>query len=503
MKAAKPMKMHLACPSCRREFEPGRLLFACPEARPGQEHILRKTLQADGNVTDRILSAWQQGSGRSFEIFRWLNAGHFLLGEKRYLPLLDRLGERLQKLEGQDFLVTPLSAGRDLAQALGRSGRVWVKNEIHNITGSHKGRHLMGSLLYLEALRTLENRDTKQGLAVYSCGNAALAASAVARAGAYELHAFVPEDVDPVVADMLQERGAIVERIARTATGGGDPCYLAFRQAISDNGWLPFACAGNDNWSNIDGGSTLGWELMLQLADQAATLSAIVVQVGGGALARAVAQALEEGQQLRILQDLPQIHVCQPEGGFPFVRAYLLVLADIARQGKLTFDLRYDRTGDPVDQLKSLVDFCRLHRDQILHLVEFVCTRFDSTAVRAVLDRLPEQPVRYMWPWDGAAPGSLAHGILDDVTYDWYYLLLAVLKSGGTAEILPEEAIRRAHRLAHERAGIRTCATGSAGLAGLMQLQEAGCIQPGQDVGLLFTGIDRTGAIHGSGCQDS
>jgi threonine synthase len=242
---------------------------------------------------------------------------------------------------------------------------------------------------------------------------------------------------------------------------------------------------------------------MLQLAEQRATLSAIVVQVGGGALARAVAQALEEGQQLGILQALPRIHVCQPEGGFPFVWAYLLVLLDIARQGKLTFDLSYDRTKDPVTQLNNLVGFCRTRRDQVRNLVEFVRTRFNSPAVRGVLDRLPEKPVRYMWPWDGATPCSLAHGILDDVTYDWYYLLLAVLKSGGTAEILQEDVIRRAHRLAHERVGICTCATGSAGLAGLMQLQEAGFIQPGQNVGLLFTGIDRTGALHGTGCEDS
>jgi hypothetical protein len=63
---------------------------------------------------------------------------------------------------------------------------------------------------------------------------------------------------------------------------------------------------------------------------------------------------------------------------------------------------------------------------------------------------------------------------------------------------LQEDAIRRAHRLAHEQVGIRTCATGSAGLAGLMQLQEAGVIERGQDVGLFFTGIDRSGEANRS-----
>jgi cysteine synthase len=96
-------------------------------------------------------------------------------------------------------------------------------------------------------------------LTIYSCGNAALAAASVARAGGYELHAFLPVDVDPVVARMLAGRGAIVESIPRSGTGEGDPCYLAFQLALAQNGWLPFACAGNDNWSNIEGGATLGW----------------------------------------------------------------------------------------------------------------------------------------------------------------------------------------------------------------------------------------------------
>ena len=60
-------------------------------------------------------------------------------------------------------------------------------------------------------------------MAIYSCGNAALGAAAVARAGGYELHAFVPENVDPTVAAMLEERGTVVEKIPRSSIGKGDP----------------------------------------------------------------------------------------------------------------------------------------------------------------------------------------------------------------------------------------------------------------------------------------
>ena len=65
----------------------------------------------------------------------------------------------------------------------------------------------------------------------------------------------------------------------------------------------------------------------MQLRECSEKIDSVVIQVGGGALARSVAQALEEALQLGFISVLPRIHACQPEGGFPFVRAYLLALA--------------------------------------------------------------------------------------------------------------------------------------------------------------------------------
>jgi threonine synthase len=328
-------------------------------------------------------------------------------------------------------------------------------------------------------------------LAIYSCGNAALAAAAVARAGGYELHAFVPDDLDPVVAGMLAERGTIVEKVPRPATGEGDPCYLAFRSAVAEKGWVPFACAGNDNWSNIEGGSTLGWELVMQLADRGGRIDSVVVQVGGGALARAVAQAFEEALRLGLLEALPRIHVCQPQGGFPFVRAWILVLAEIARRCGLPFGLRYDRSADPRSELRRLAAFAGACREEVRRAAQAAADGFDSPAVQAFLDEIPGRSRDFMWAWDGPAPQSLAHGILDDFTYDWYWLLRAVLRSGGIAEILHENTIRSAWSLAQAQTGISVCPTGAAGLAGMIQLEASGAIDRGEAVGLFFTGFDR------------
>jgi threonine synthase len=481
----------LTCPSCDKNYSIESGTFGCPGSRPAEEHILRRALPADPELSESIRKAWTNGSRPTFDLFHPLLSGCSLIGYDRYRRILDGVTDRLLRLEGRDFDVTPLTEEPDLRASLGRSGRLWVKNETGNVTGSHKGRHLMGTLLYLEALRELKGETAKQILAIYSCGNAALGASAVARAGGYELHAFVPEDVEPTVAAMLAERGTLVERIPRASTGEGDPCYLAFRNALNQNGWVPFACAGNDNWSNIEGGATLGWEVVMQLADRSERIDSIVIQVGGGALARSVAQAFEEALQLGFIDALPRIHVCQPEGGFPFVRAYLLVLAEIARRSGHTFDLTYDHSADPVKQLQKAAAFARARPDQIQEATGFVKRSFDTPVVQSVLNKMAGSASHFMWPWDGAAPHSLAHGILDDITYDWYFLLRAVLRSGGRADILSEGTIRGAYEKARLHTGIPVCPTGASGLAGLIQLQASGAIAPGESVGLFFTGFDR------------
>jgi threonine synthase len=482
----------LKCPACRRDYPARPGLFGCPNARSGEEHILERELDAGATIGIKARSNWSNGSRRTFEVFADLMSAGRLLGPARYAQLLNRLTETLGRLEGRSFEATPLVAGSGLAHAIGRSGPIWIKDETDNIAGSHKGRHLMATLLYLEALRELDGGGPKSVLAVYSCGNAALAASAVARAGGYELHAFVPAEVDPVVAGMLAERGAWVEKIARAGTGAGDPCYLAFQEALACRGWLPFACAGNDNWSNIEGGSTLGWETVMQLADQGERLDCVVLQVGGGALARAVSQAFLEAQAWGATEQVPRIHVCQPEGGFPFVRAYYLVLQAIARRSGLAFDLHYEAEAPAAAQLEALKKFVWNRGEQIQALTEFISLNFDAPAVRSTLDDLPFHSRRTMWPWDGPAPHSLAHGILDDVTYDWYPLLRAVLRSGGRAEVLREEAIHDAYRLAHRHTGIRVCPTGAAGLAGLIQLTESGVVGRSESAGVFFTGFDRS-----------
>ena len=96
----------------------------------------------------------------------------------------------------------------------------------------------------------------------------------------------------------------------------------------------------------------------------------------------------------------------------------------------------------------------------------------------------------FMWPWE-QVPHSVATGILDDETYDWLAVLRGMAATGGTSVVVDEATLVQANQLARAATGIEASPTGSAGLAGLLQLSRDGIIAAGARVGLLFTGVQR------------
>jgi threonine synthase len=89
-----------------------------------------------------------------------------------------------------------------------------------------------------------------------------------------------------------------------------------------------------------------------------------------------------------------------------------------------------------------------------------------------------------MQPWDGV-PKSLAHGILDDETYDWWEVVKAMRETGGEAVIADEVQIERALELVRTHTGIPASATGAAGLAAVL-MAPARCA-----AAAVLSGIDR------------
>ena len=153
-----------------------------------------------------------------------------------------------------------------------------------------------------------------------------MVAAVVARAGGWPLSVFVPPEADPAVLCRLRELADVVT-CPREPGVLGDPAYLRLREEL-DRGALPFTAQGNENGLAVEGGETLGYELVTDLAGGTdGGLDHLVVQVGGGALASSCLQALSEAAGLGALGRLPRVHTVQTFGAHPLERAYHRVRA--------------------------------------------------------------------------------------------------------------------------------------------------------------------------------
>jgi len=432
----------LVCTACGwRPAADALYPFACAQRGQGDgEHLLEHRL-ADDAMLDRNDSVnpfvrWREA------LYAWHAARARGWRDADFVSLVQRLDESIARVDGHGFAITPFGTAPSLGQRLGL--KLWVKDETHNVAGSHKARHLMGLLLYLAVVEGSPGRaasETQAPLAIASCGNAALAAAVLARAASRALQVYVPPDAESAVLDRLAALGANVLTCPREAGELGDPCMRHFHKALTQ-GALPFCCQGNENGLAIDGGQTLVFEI---LAAGAPPLDHLVVQVGGGALASACMQAYAHAQLRGLVHQLPRVHVVQTQGAAPLARAWTRVQQRMADQG---------------ESADAALAYAARHRSQ------------------------------FMWPWE-EPPHSVASGILDDETYDWLAVLRGVAASGGSTVVVDEGTLEEANRLVCETTPIRPSHTGSAGLAGLLQLQRQGLIAPGVRVGVLITGVQR------------
>jgi threonine synthase len=431
----------LVCAGCGASLDPGDPTpFRCPNADRGDDvdHVLRREL-------DLSVVHFPVGDDEPNPFVRYrelLHAYHVAraggLSDRAFCDLARGLDDAVAAVDGSGFRVTPFARSPMLSAVLGlpRPGGVWVKDETGNVSGSHKARHLFAVLLELEVAERigLADRRRRPELAVASCGNAALAAAVLAAAARRVLRVFVPVDADPVVLARLDELGARAETCPRDGRPG-DPTYRALLRAL-EGGAVAFTCQGNLNGLAVEGGETLGWELV----SSGVPLDRLVVQVGGGALASACIHAFREGVALGAAEVMPRVDAVQTTAAWPLRRAFQEMTQ-----------------GDHAQAVR----FASHHRSA------------------------------FMWPWE-TPPESVAHGILDDETYDWLAVVDGMLATGGDALVVDEETLVRANALARETTGIPVDHTGSAGLAGLLGLRAAGRIAEDERIAVLFTGAVRT-----------
>jgi threonine synthase len=460
----------IVCAGCGAEASPEEPHpFRCPNAGSGDDvdHVMTRMMDAT-----RVRFPIGDDEPNPFVRYRQLfHSYHVALAhgmtDDHYVDLVRRIDKEVEGVDGTGFTVTPFGRSEGLSERFGfdPDAGVWVKDEAGNVSGSHKARHLMGLLIYLEVVERVGLALAGEpDLAIASCGNAALAAAVVARAGDRTLQVFVPTWGDPKVIARLEELGAKVNVVPRAEGVPGDPTYHAMKAAIAA-GALPFTCQGNENGLAIEGGMTLGYELASQLSEQGASLDRIFVQVGGGALASAVIQGLREARDLGALASMPRIQTVQTAGGFPLKRGY-------------------DKVAGRIVNRLGLEDTDEARR------ADRIASRFGTPAVQGELRYAAAHRSEFMWPWE-EEPKSIAHGILDDETYDWLAVVRGLLETGGWPITVSEETLIEANSLSRAATGIDVDHTGSSGLAGLVHLEGEGIVGSGESVGVLFTGVRR------------
>jgi threonine dehydratase len=353
------------------------------------------------------------------------------LSEDDRIRIITEANAAVAAVAGTGFLRTPLYRSVELSDALGftAKGGVWIKDETHNVAGSHKARHLFTELLHLlfaEAAGVAPwTSSTRPPLAIASCGNAAIAASTLAAAVQWPIYVHVPPAATSEVLVALASLDADVRVCPRLPDdAAGDPCVLRFREAVA-NGAIAFGVQGTENAWCLDGGRTIGWEMTEDLGH---LMDRIFIQVGGGAFAACV------GASLRSAGVHPKLHAVQTEGCAPLARAWEKALA----------------TG----------------------------------GARNAGPRWNE----CMWPWE-TTPVSIADGILDDETYDWIGVLDAMADTGGAPVVVSEQHVQQAYDWVHSLTSVNVSATGVAGLAGLIAMRSD--IANDERVVVVMSGVER------------
>jgi len=393
--------------------------------------------------------------------------------DREFVDLIETLDAAVGEVAGAQFRETPFRRAPGLESTSLRGLEIWIKNETENVSGSHKGRHLMGVLIWLEMVRALKRAgtDSKPSLAVMSCGNAALAAGMLAKASQYPLDAFVPDWADSEITRTLERLGTGIVHCEREIGAAGDPSYRRFVETVED-GAVPFTCQGPENALTIEGGQTLTFEIISSvLRGEAPLPNHLIVQVGGGALASSCVRAFDEAEQLGLIESAPRIHTVQTMGAYPLRVAYESLVERILD--------RHPR-GSEAPSLSGPFARAAWLRE---HLADPV---IDEEIHYAATHRS-----EFMRPWPDE-PTSIADAILDDETYDWLAIVRGMLRTGGVPLAVSEARLAQAHRLARSATDISVDPTGTAGLAGCLQAAEMEAFKPGEKIALLFTGTERT-----------
>jgi threonine synthase len=223
----------------------------------------------------------------------------------RYLPVLPvrDAGTIVSLGEG----MTPLIRARKLGARLG-AGKLWIKDEGLNPTGSFKARGLSCAISMAAELGIPK-------VAIPSAGNAASALAAYAASAGIEAHIFMPRDVPQANFVECKAYGARVTLV----DGLISDCARIVGERSRAEGWFDMSTLKEPY--RIEGKKTMGYELAEQLGWELP--DAILYPTGGGVGLIGMWKAFAEMEALGWTGGRrPKMIAVQAEGCRPVVQAF-------------------------------------------------------------------------------------------------------------------------------------------------------------------------------------
>jgi len=204
---------------------------------------------------------------------------------------------------------TPLLEARFLAASVGVD-QLWIKEESLNPTGSFKARGMSTAVTMARALGA-------KRIALPSAGNAGSAAAAYAAVAGLAVELFLPADTPAPFRLEAAAYGATLHLV----DGDIVDCGMRVRAHVdSAPGWVDLSTLREPY--RLEGKKTIGYEIAEQMGWDLPEV--LIFPTGGGTGLVGVWKAIEEMEQLRLLQNRrrPRMVAVQAEGCAPIVRAF-------------------------------------------------------------------------------------------------------------------------------------------------------------------------------------
>jgi len=283
----------IVCARCQRGFELSELLNLCACGSPLMVrydlHRAKNTL-AKSALSDRVASLW------------------------RYRELLPLRSEANLVSLGEGY--TPLLEAKKLGPELG-IGRLWIKDEAQNPTGSFKDRGLSVAISRARELGVAK-------AAIPSAGNAGGSFAAYAARAGLEAHVFMPRDTpiaNQIEAAQYGARLTLVDGLIHD-------CGRIIAEQKTLEGWFDVSTLKEPY--RVEGKKTMGYEIAEQLGWHLPDV--IIYPTGGGTGLIGMWKAFAELEELGWIGSArPRMVSVQASGCAPIVKAF--------EEGKRTAEL--------------------------------------------------------------------------------------------------------------------------------------------------------------------